>query len=54
MAFLDVQTLKMSYPLTKKDEARSHTFSPDFKWVLWQRPDEGLYVSRVVTPPESP
>jgi len=51
LAFLDVQTLKMSYPLTKKDASRSHTFSPDFKWVLWQGHDEGLYVSPVVMPP---
>jgi hypothetical protein len=54
LAFLDVQTLKMSYPLPIKDESRSHTFSPDFKWVLWQVPDDRLYVSPIVMPPEAP
>jgi hypothetical protein len=54
LAFLDVQTMKMSYPLVKKDESQSHTFSKDFKWVLWQQPEVGLYVSPIVLPNASP
>jgi hypothetical protein len=54
LAFLDIQTLKMSYPLEKKNESHSHTFSPDFKWVLWRNSDDGLYVSPVVMRPEVP
>ena len=50
LAFLDVQALKMSYPLGKKDASAGHTFSPDFKWVVWQKPEDGLYVSPVVVP----
>jgi hypothetical protein len=54
MVFLDVKTMKMSYPLPKKDESHGHIFSPDFKWVLWQKANEGLYLSPVITPPEGP
>lgn len=54
LVFLDVQTMKMSYPLGKEDESRSHTFSPDFRWVLWQEPDGGLHLSTVVIPPDAP
>lgn len=54
LAIIDVQTMKMSYPLATKDESRSHTFSPDFKWVLWQKPEDGLYVSPVIMPPDVP
>ena len=50
LAFLDIQTLKMSYPLATKDPSAGHTFSPDFKWVVWQKPEDGLYVSPVVVP----
>jgi hypothetical protein len=51
-AFLDVRTMKMSY---RKDGCRNHTFSPDFKWVLWQKPDDdGVYVSSVVAPQADP
>jgi hypothetical protein len=52
--FLDVKTMRMSYPLPKKDDAHSHIFSPDFKWVLWQKPEEGLILSPVVVPPVTP
>jgi hypothetical protein len=54
MVFLDTETLKMSYPLPKKPDSSGHTLSPDFKWVIWQKKDEGLYVSPVILPPESP
>jgi hypothetical protein len=50
LAFLDVQSLKMRYPLAKKDDSGGHAFSPDSKWVVWQKPEHGLYVSPVVTP----
>jgi hypothetical protein len=50
LAFLDVQTLKMSSPLGKKDQSGGHTFSSDFKWVVWQKAEDGLYVSPVVVP----
>lgn len=54
LIFLDVQTMKMSYPLARKDDSRGHTFSPDFKWILWQKPDDGLHISAVVMPPVAP
>ena len=54
LAFLDVTTMKMSYPLNKGDKSNSHTFSPDFKWVLSNRPDDGVYVSTIIVPSGAP
>lgn len=50
LAFFDVLTMKMSYPIPKNDESAMHTFSSDFQWVLWQKPEDGLYVSPVLVP----
>jgi hypothetical protein len=54
IAFLDVATMKMSYPLPKKDDSYGHIFSPDFNWVLFHKPKLELYVSPVVIPEASP
>jgi hypothetical protein len=53
-AFLDVRTMKMSYPLRKSHEFVLEGFSSNFKWVLWRKPDDGLYVSPVVVPLSDP
>ena len=47
-AFLAVQSMKMSYPLPRQDETHSHSFSPDFQWVVWQKPNDGIYLGPVV------
>jgi hypothetical protein len=51
LAFLDVNTLKMSYPLAKDDESHGHTFSPDFKWVVFHDSERNLCIQPVKLPP---
>ncbi len=51
-AFLDVQTMKMNYPLGKKVEVQGLVLSPDFQWALWQDKEDALYFSAVVMPPD--
>jgi hypothetical protein len=47
LAFLDVRTMKMNYATAKSEEGSGYIFSPDFRWALWQRPDQGLFLGRV-------
>jgi hypothetical protein len=54
LAFIDVQTMKMNYPIVPQNATGNctlHIFSPDFHWVVYHKEegDEiGLYLGRVV------
>jgi hypothetical protein len=47
LALLDVETLKMNYPVAKSKVDSCYTFSPDFRWVLWSRAEKGLFLGKV-------
>jgi hypothetical protein len=59
LAFIDIHTMKMNYPVILRNAAgncTSHTFSPDFRWVVYHKElgDElGLYLGRVKQSGES-
>ena len=54
LAFLDVETMKLSYPIAKSKESTEYTFSPDFHWVLWHRAEEGLFLGKIVDAEDNP
>lgn len=58
LSLIDIDSMKMNYPTPKSAPGTSvwYTFSPDFRWVLWQKEENeksGLYLGRVVNPDES-
>ena len=46
-AFIDIETLKMNFPLAPSEERGGLTFRPDFKWVVAFGQD-GISLARIV------
>jgi len=58
LALIDIESMKMNYPVPRANPgtSASYTFSPDFRWVLYQKEEDekaGLYLGRVVTSSKS-